>query len=116
MFNLTSQEQKAVVFVLVFLMVGIGLEFYKKSNNRDNLLSFDTLEQQLFDKVDINKATVLELANIPGVGENLAYSIVDYRKSNGNFKNIEDLKKVKGIKNKKLEQLRRYITLEDPSK
>ena len=113
MLHLTSHERKTVIFVLGLLILGIGLDFFKKKTNRVNLIDFKTLEEQLFKKVDINKATTSELTTIPGVGEKLAYSIVSYRKSKGAFGDIEELKNIKGIKDKKLGQLRKYITLSD---
>ena len=47
--------------------------------------------------VNINTATADELKALPGIGPTKAQAIVDYRKENGNFKSVEDLKKVKGI-------------------
>ncbi|MFH1621751.1 MAG: helix-hairpin-helix domain-containing protein [Candidatus Omnitrophota bacterium] len=111
MFHLTSQEKKTVIFVLSLLILGIGLDFYKKKTNKANLVNFGALEEKLFDRVNINKASKSELTTIPGVGEKLAYSIIEYRNSNGDFKNIADLKNIKGIKDKKLEQIKKYITL-----
>jgi len=111
MFHLTSQERKTVVFVLSLLILGIGLDFYKKKTNRVNLVNFEALEEKLFDQVNINKASKSELTTIPGIGEKLAHSIIEYRNSNGNFKNMDDIKKIKGIKDKKLEQIKKYISL-----
>lgn len=62
-------------------------------------------------KININKANVNELCELSGVGESLAQKIIDYRNENGKFKNIEDLKKVTGIGEKKYESLKNYITI-----
>ena len=62
-------------------------------------------------KVNINKATITELTQLPGVGESLAKRIIEYRNINGKFKSIEDLKNVSGIGEKKLENLREYIII-----
>ena len=66
---------------------------------------------RLFDKVDINRAGVLEFMNVPGISQDMAKAIVKFRKSQGNFEDIEELKNVKGIKDKKLEKLRKYLKL-----
>ena len=48
-------------------------------------------------KVNINKASVSELAQLKKVGEKYAIRIVEYRKKNGPFKKPEDIMNVKGI-------------------
>lgn len=116
MFHLTSQERKTVIFVLCLLVLGIGLDFINKNTNRANLINFRIPQEQLFDKVDINKATLSELMTIPNLGAGAAQAIIDYRQSQGCFKNIDELKEIKGIKDKKLEKLKKYITLEPCSK
>jgi len=47
--------------------------------------------------VDINTASLDELLTLTGIGESKAKSIIEYRESNGIFKNIEDIKNVTGI-------------------
>jgi competence protein ComEA len=60
--------------------------------------------------VDINRATLEELQQVPNIGAVLAQRIVDER-GKGPFKSINDLCRVSGIKQKKVEQLRPYITV-----
>lgn len=60
-------------------------------------------------KVDINRATVEELMNLPGIGEAKARSIVDYRQQNGKFACIEDLMLVPGIKEGVYNQIKEFI-------
>ena len=59
--------------------------------------------------VDINKATVESLVTVPGIGEVTAERIVKWRETNGPFRRIEDLMKVKGIGDKTFDKLRPYI-------
>nr|WP_147515967.1 helix-hairpin-helix domain-containing protein [Romboutsia sp. 1001713B170207_170306_H8] len=63
------------------------------------------------DKVNINIANIDELQSLPGVGEATANKIFKYREENGVFKNIEEIKNVNGIGDKKYEGLRDLISI-----
>lgn len=65
----------------------------------------------LWAAVNINTATKEELDVLPGVGPAKAQAIIDYRKQNGPFKSIEDLKKVSGIGDATFEKLKGQITI-----
>ena len=57
--------------------------------------------------VNINTADATTIAiNIKGVGVKKAQAIIQYRKTNGPFKRVDDLVKVKGIGAKLLEKNR----------
>ena len=63
--------------------------------------------------VDINKADAKTIAKeLNGIGLSRAQAIVEYREKNGAFKSIEELRKVKGIGAKTLEQNRVNIRVE----
>jgi comEA protein len=64
-------------------------------------------------KMNINTATVDELAQLPGIGTALAERIVTYRSEHGPYKSIEALTNVKGIGTKTLDSFREYITIGD---
>ncbi|MDQ0197227.1 helix-hairpin-helix domain-containing protein [Neobacillus ginsengisoli] len=62
-------------------------------------------------KIDLNKADVNELQNLPGVGPSKAASIIEYREKSGPFKTIEDLKNISGIGDKTFEKLKDLIVV-----
>lgn len=63
-------------------------------------------------KVNICTASAAELEKLPGIGAKTAEEIVLYREKNGPFNSTEDLKKVKGIGEKKFEALKDKITVQ----
>lgn len=60
--------------------------------------------------ININTATADELKQLNGIGDVIAARIVEYAKTVG-FKNIEDIKNVKGIGDKKFENIKDKITV-----
>ena len=67
-------------------------------------------------KFDINKATEDELLLVKGIGEATAKKILDLRDKLGRFRNIEQLMEIKGIKEKKLAEISKYLYIEKPQK
>ena len=61
--------------------------------------------------IDINNASAQELEKLNGVGPAIAKRIVEYRQKNGRFTSPEDLLKVRGIGNAKLEKMRHQILI-----
>lgn len=62
-------------------------------------------------KININTASVEELAKLDRVGPSIAQSIVDYRTKNGHFKDIKDIINVSGIGEKIFEMNKNRITV-----
>ena len=94
---------------IVVPSINDNVEDQEENNNED--LSEDGIvgESSNDSKVNINTASEAELQTLSGIGESLAERIVTYREENGKFKNIEDLKNVSGIGDKKFESLKEYI-------
>ena len=61
-------------------------------------------------KININTADLYTLMSLPGIGETYAQRIIDYRTANGPFKNIEDIKNVDGIGEKRYASIKNLIT------
>ena len=62
-------------------------------------------------KININTATQGELDTLPGIGPSTAAKIIDYRKENGKFKSIEEIKEVSGIGDAKYEKIKELIII-----
>ena len=59
--------------------------------------------------IDINTAEESLLMDLPGIGQELADRIIAYRTENGPFESTDELLKIEGIGEKKLQQLETYI-------
>ena len=78
----------------------------------DSTINIEQPSQNHYDsegRLNINYATVEELCKLNGIGEKRASDIVDYRETSGGFKKIEDIMKVKGIKQGVFSKIRDYI-------
>lgn len=61
--------------------------------------------------ININTADEKQLDSLPGIGATMAKRIVDHRKEKGRFSNIEELKEVQGISQKKFDKLKKQISV-----
>ena len=61
--------------------------------------------------ININTANSEELQQVPGIGPATAEKILQMRKSYGAFKSVDDLLSIRGIGKKRLEKMRKYLTV-----
>lgn len=87
-----------------YIEVTMNEELIESSNND---LTKDNLKKDMI--ININIATQTELETLPGIGPSTALKIINYRKANGKFENIEDVKNVSGIGDSKFEKIKKYI-------
>jgi comEA protein len=64
--------------------------------------------------VNLNSATSDELQEVPGIGPATADKILQMRKSYGPFKSVDDLVAIRGIGKKRLDKMRKYLTIGKP--
>ena len=65
--------------------------------------------------VNINVATSEELQQVPGIGPATADKILQMRKSYGAFKSVDDLLAIRGLGPKRLDKMRKYLTVGRPA-
>lgn len=62
-------------------------------------------------KMNINEASKEELMTLSGIGESKADAIIRYREANGNFKSIEEIMEIEGIKEGVFRKIEDQITV-----
>jgi comEA protein len=127
--SFTSQERKALIFLLLVITIGGGITLYKKSHpsfapelvsSYENKAGMNLIKKETYPskrskintKIRINNASAKELENLPGVGPVLAQRIIDLRESKGKFKKVNELLEVKGIGLKKLEAIKKWVIID----
>lgn len=89
----------ALTMKRVFILISIGLI---------SLISLTCFADEL---ININTASLEELDSLPGIGDDKAQAIIDYRNINGDFLVIEDIMNVSGIKSGTFNKIKDYITV-----
>jgi competence protein ComEA len=70
-------------------------------------------EEETPQKIDINRAEAWLLEALPSIGESRAQAIIDYRQTNGGFRNIIEITKVEDIGPSTYEEIKDLITVAD---
>jgi len=88
---------RAFVFLCVILLLATGANAGKKKPPEK--------------PVNINTANSEELQQVPGIGPATAQKILQMRKSYGLFKSVDDLLAIRGLGEKRLNKMRKYLTV-----
>jgi len=65
--------------------------------------------------INLNTANSTQLQLVPGIGPATAEKILQMRKSYGAFKSVNDLMAIRGIGPKRLEKMKKYLTVNRPA-
>ena len=94
----TAPERRFLAAAVVGAICIIGLAFwYTVPLGPAPASSGPAEELREFFRVDLNTAGAEELATLPGVGEQKARAIVEYRRAHGRFQSMEEIAQVPGI-------------------
>ena len=80
-----------------------------EGNNTTKVENISSKNIRKTNTVNINAASQTELETLPGIGPSIALKIVNYRKENGKFSKIEDIKNVSGIGESKFNKIKDFI-------
>ena len=98
------------LFVGCLVVVALGLmvvHWVRLSHWGTQPVEIERLESQWYQyRIDVNTATWVEWAQLPGIGETRARRIVEDRERNGPFLSIRDVQRVKGIGPKTIAKMR----------
>jgi competence protein ComEA len=107
---LRRADQVAVAALVVVALGAMGGWWIARGGLGGRLIEIDQAQPLTARfQVDINKADWPELIQLPGIGQTLAKRIVDSRRTAGPFADQDDLRRVRGIGPKTMEQIRPYL-------
>ncbi len=109
----SRRELIATLFLVISLLIGIGVKYtidYHWWLPETKVVDTDPESIKL--KIDLNRAEWYELIILPGIGEKKAKAIVEYRKSEGVFKSIEQLCEIDGIGIKTVEKIKGLVFID----
>lgn len=113
--NARKERYFFAMIIVLSLLLGLSLGiYYNKSPSNVNQTQTITIgsKDSISDKVNVNTATEKVLSTLPSIGDIKAKKIIEYRKSNGNFSNINDLLNVDGIGKETLDNIRERVVIE----
>ena len=111
MIYFTKQEKWILLLLAVVIFTGSLIQIiFKKYPHIDNIVNLMDSDI-IYQKVNLNTASQSELISIPYIGEYTAQAIIQYRRNNGLFSSIEEVKKVKGIRDKNYAKFKKYLVV-----
>jgi competence ComEA-like helix-hairpin-helix protein len=104
----------AVLFLSLLLSITACTKQSRSTSQAQNQQSQSSLKatSQQPPRVNINTASAQELEALPGIGKALAERIIEHREKYGPFRKPEHLLIVRGISDKRFQNLRGLIAVE----
>ncbi len=133
---MTGQERRVVVVICFLFLLGSAAHWYRKSGSVGGdaggalpaarigaaAARYTAVRAGLADRndgptvdpaspVDVNRCRAAELVALPGIGAVKADAIIDWRRTHGPFRAVDDLDSVPGIGPATVERIRLRVTV-----
>lgn len=98
--------------IAILLSIAILVIFWKYASFRRNgeVIDIETEPKREYQfTIDINSAEWPEIALVPGIGQELATRIENYRTEIGGYSSLDQLRNVDGIGPNKLKALKKFL-------
>lgn len=87
--------------------------YYLDKKIANNILKHSkVIQKPIITKVNINEATFKEVLHLPYLDYELTKKIFNYHDENGDYSDLEDLKKIDSFPNNKFERIALYLTVD----
>ena len=93
------------------ILVGQSQQNVSSSSSSSDTSRNRTVKKRPHGPISINSADIAQLDSLPGIGPVLAGRIIAYRKQNGAFSAIEDLRKITGMGKSKFAEIKALVRL-----
>ncbi len=115
MLVLTSKEKRAFYLLLLCFFLGMALYWFQERELVTGKEVSIPAEKKVAEQkkkpriINLNEATQAELEEIPGIGSAMAERILEYRKANRRFYKKEEIKQIRGIGEKRFQEIEHYF-------
>jgi competence protein ComEA len=107
---LKKADQAALAAINLVALVAIAGWWLWAGGQRGRLIEIDRQNRETISfQLDVNSADWPEWTLLPEIGETLAKRIVESREREGPFRDLDDLRRVRGIGPRTLEKIRPYL-------
>lgn len=107
-------ERPFLIFTLIGLILIVGAQtiFCAVCANPSPDYTAEEIAAMVIEPINLNTASAEELSELSSISAPAAERIVRYRYEHGHFNSLDELKEIKGITPRIIEQIRMYVTLE----